>query len=338
MLELDAVLRQEQSASHSKPPIYEEEGKLILRASCLGVCPLKVALRGIGKAEHVSDSTRDAWAKGHEHERIVKYRLKDRFASFEIVSEQDKIEHAINPACIIRGHTDGRGRILTHSAGLVDVLIEGKSMHEDDYMSWLTFGLDRFTVYKKQISFYMHATGLPALYAVQCKSDLSLSVRFIPEPFYTMAELLPDIFQTIGLFRALQGGKDVPQCTRHGEEKFRCTFDEYHEEPESSEKVKVDLVDPEAEQLAQRYRELGWIKADAEAEQKELKPKLEAVLNEHAADKATFGGVNSAQFVEGDSVDYGAFFRDHPELAPKLREYRRQTRWLRVDGPRRKKA
>ncbi len=336
MIILDDVHRDGASdtEAHQKPAIYQEGDQWVIRGSSLGMCPLRVAQRGIGRVEEVHDRVRMAWRLGHEHETIVKGRLRAR--GYVIEGEQNTIELKVGPNTILRGHTDA-DRCLLEVPGLgqVDCVLEVKSMNPHHYETWLARGVEGFPHYAKQISFYSLALGKPILYAVQCKEDLRLSLQFYADPPCSMVELQTDVLRIMGMITQLRAGARLT-CDQHEEETFACPFDDLHVDPPARVCGKVD--DPEMEARAHRYRELGeqisWLKK----EQDEIKRQLGHMVDLSGFSKVK-AGVLTVQWCAGrETTCWGEFLRDHPEMAQRLLQYKAVgSPYLRVDGPRKKK-
>ena len=336
MIILDDVHRDGASdtEAHQKPAIYQEGDQWVIRGSSLGMCPLRVAQRGIGRVEEVHDRVRMAWRLGHEHEQIVKSRLRAR--GYVIEGEQNTIELAVGPKTILRGHTDA-DRCLLEVPGLgqVDCVLEVKSMNEHHYETWLARGIEGFPNYAKQISFYSLALDKPILYAVQCKDDLRLPLRFYADPPCSKVELQTDVLRIMGMITQLRAGVRLT-CDQHQEETFSCPFDDLHVDPPDRVCVKID--DPDLEARAGRYRELGEQISGLKKEQDEIRRQLGHMLDLAGHPKVK-AGVLTVQWCPGrEKTCWGEFLRDHPEMAQRLLQYKAVgDPYLRVDGPRKKK-
>lgn len=339
---------------HERPAVYwcHESQKWIFRAFAIGSCPLKLALIATGGREEFSEASRAAFKAGHEHERIVKDRLRAR--GFVIDDEQREIELDLGIA-LIRGHWDGRIALnpllkpveddyLTHnleSSGLAPgtpCVLEVKSMREEDYMRFLSQGLEAFPAYSRQISLYSGVTGLPILYAVQCKSDLSLFLRYYPGPIVDFGDLMSRVSRVLGYIASIEGGES-PLCVDFQAEKFRCSFEDRHDTALATADA-IDLKDaaPELETEADRYISLGKQIKALEAERDAAKRKLREAIDATDASKMRAGKF-SWQLVASKSTDYGGMIRDNPHLAAMIPAYERENgHWLRVDGPRAKKT
>lgn len=336
MIELPTVCKAstaEQTDLHEKPAAYREGDGWIVRGSALGQCPLRVALKAHGRVEEVSDTVKKAWELGHEHEQIVKARLRAR--GYVIDSEQGTIELQCGPIAKLRGHTDGQIVINVDGLGEVRCVLEVKSMTESSYERWLTHGLDAFPNYKKQISFYSHALDLPIFYAVQCKSDLSLSCRFYAKPLVQLFDLQAEVYQIIGMLYRLQGGETLT-CDRHEEQVFACAFEEFH--VPAPGKTTGQIEDEAIVLAAERYASIGKQVDALEVERAELKRRISNALDDCGHSKAK-AGIFTVQWIQGrETTNWGQFLRDYPDVAERLKDYKgRGQAYLRIDGPRAKK-
>lgn len=331
------LIRQDFSSTppHERPAMHYDHtlSKWVIRASALGSCPTKLALIATGRTEEFSPAVLRAFAAGHEHEEIVKDRLRRR--GYVIDREQDDISLDLG-AAVIKGHWDGRIQGGPESESFSESVLEVKSMREESYMEWLAYGFDAFPTYAAQVSFYSYATGIQQIvFATQCKSDLSLHLEHFVEPPVPLGDLLFRVYRTLQIVAEIEETGSHPPCTEHTKQKFPCPFEDAHDlTPEPVVELEDD-PDGAISHTAQAYLDLSRQIKDLEERQKSLRGALEDRLNATGCRKARCGKY-SFQRIYTTSRDYGALLRDNPEIAKMLQSYERTNSYVRIDGPRKK--
>lgn len=145
----------------SRPPIYEgEDGTVYYRASALGGCVNELVMFRRGEqSESKTTYIERVMEAGKEYEADIRVQVAQQ-ADYVIESESESVQLEVDPGHIIVGNTDGR-----MSWGLSTVGTEFKTLGEDTFKKFVRSGLETFPEYQWQLSIYMHAVGLPWLYA-----------------------------------------------------------------------------------------------------------------------------------------------------------------------------
>ncbi|MFQ5524238.1 MAG: hypothetical protein ACE5F5_11805 [Acidimicrobiia bacterium] len=142
-----------------RPAIYQSEGVWYYRASALGGCinELVFLAKGEQPAEK-SDYIQQVLQAGQDWEGPVRERLASD-AGYEITPGEPAILE-VAPGHVVVGNTDGKAIDGDEVLG-----VEIKTLGEESFGDFCRSGLDKFPEYQWQLSCYMHATGLPWLYA-----------------------------------------------------------------------------------------------------------------------------------------------------------------------------
>lgn len=159
--------------SDDRDSVYVEDGVVVYRASAVGGCgEALLAMRSGQTAMMPPAWFQEKLDEGTEWEAYIVGAALAEWDG-ELISSQDEIELALTPNLIIRGHTDGRAtgrRYLDDDLyEKIEVGIEAKKLGPSLFKKWQA-GLESFwsacPYYRDQLTLYMHATGLPFVYAV----------------------------------------------------------------------------------------------------------------------------------------------------------------------------
>jgi len=187
------------AAEVSKPSAYFEGSRLIIRASALGSCPLRLAHVALGRAEKYPAATHKAFAAGHVYEEIAIAKLNS--VGFGIGEQQGTAEYqsATNKEILIRGHYDGKilnpvsiyqnypwltglyANQETH--GLLSyqgAIAEIKSSAPSSFEGFVSKGIAAYPNYKRQLAIYDAACSyIGAVIFFIRKGPLSATDEFI---------------------------------------------------------------------------------------------------------------------------------------------------------------
>jgi hypothetical protein len=197
--------------SDNRAIVYVEDAVLpVYRASSIGL-PLRcltAARAGNTPLEPPEYLTRAADA-GTAIESVVKARLTEQ--GYTINDEQDTVEVSVfddgEEIAVIRGHLDASSIASPHDD--IERMLEVKSMSTNVFDKWIRHRFDGFPTYAAQLSVYMHATGLPALYAVICRDTDEMELIEYDTPPIAW-DVLAQKVRAVEAFNALG---IMPPCT-----------------------------------------------------------------------------------------------------------------------------
>ncbi len=274
----------------SRPPIYEDDGKVYYRASALGGCINELVLFRRGElGEDKSAYIEKVLEAGNEYEAAVRAHVAQQL-DLTVVSHEDPVEWEVAPGFFVTGNTDGR---LNNGHGL-----EIKTLGPDSFKNFVRSGLEKFPEYQWQLSVYMHAVGLPWLYAAAERSREEVDGEYefyvdvnstkilapITEPPIPVERIRRKIRRVETL--AQMEIEELPQCEKT---KF-CSMVRFHEliggniEAEAAEEVKPG---DELYELLLRRQQLHDHQKMLDAERKELDREI---LQKHLEGPATVKG------------------------------------------------
>lgn len=218
---------------------YDTDGALTVRASAVGKCSrsLWAVLEEIDPVAP-SDKIENIFAEGHLHEQAVRELLESEGAEIE---DQEEVTLWIIPGRLkVVGHVDGK---ITNWGQVW----ENKALGKEGFRRWRNVGFDAYPDYPWQISVYMLALDMPALYTVKCRDDGSLDRMVIDEPPVSLTEIRAKM---VALYAAHKKG-EMPACDP---ERWMCSFYFLHDEMEEHETFTLD--DPYYESAASRLMDL----------------------------------------------------------------------------------
>ena len=145
----------------NRPPIYEIDGTVYYRASAIGGCINELVMFRRGEqSESKTTYIEQVMETGKEYEADVRVQVAQQ-ADYTIESESEPVQLEVDPGHVIVGNTDG----WMMTMGLAPVGTEFKTLGEDAFKKFVRSGLETFPEYQWQLSIYMHAVGLPWVYA-----------------------------------------------------------------------------------------------------------------------------------------------------------------------------
>lgn len=257
----------------NRPPVYEENGIWVYRASALGMCVR--ALVGIardGYDEALSKDRKDLLERsadeGNLHEEGVREKLFRE--GYQIISTQDIAEIEVMPGVIIRGHTDG---VLAPPDGGGNQLLEVKSMSNKVFDRWIKNGFEGFGKYAYQISAYMQANpDLDVLYYAKRREDGFPNTQIIKagEPPISWKDIRKKVL-TVESHRRKRAS--FPDCDLGKQDQWWCPLWYLHDETEPDIEEMTDedqavLADIIPERM--RLKDIEDAGKEAEKERKAL--------------------------------------------------------------------
>ena len=254
--------------SDNRPPVYEENGIWVYRASFVGN-PLRClsAARQGYEGLPPPDYLIKAAEAGDMAEIEVKAKLRNM--GYRISGEQNTVEISLYPGTIVRGHMDAAHCIDPNGE---DRILEVKSMSQRVWDEWQKWGFERFTNYAAQITIYMAAQGAQATYAIINRETGELDVFNLTE-FPTSLGRIADKIGTAEV-GALTGV--LPVCDGSAKSpcpwSFMCDKEEMlFEELESAGERRILEIAEELDRLREVESE---VKAEIEAERERLRVAL----------------------------------------------------------------
>lgn len=93
--------------SDDRPPVYEEDGRVIYRASAIGGCTKMLAAIRMGYSmSDTPERMREVFEAGNEAESRTIIELKNK--GWEIGHQQEQVELQLTPRLVVRAHLDAR--------------------------------------------------------------------------------------------------------------------------------------------------------------------------------------------------------------------------------------
>ena len=145
--------------------VYVEDGKVVYRASSVGMCDQAlIAIR-----QGVTPMMPPEWLKekmdeGTAAEGEIVEAAREQVDGV-LVSTQDTVEVEVTDSLMIRGHTDG---MMKNDYPFGDLVVEAKKLGPSLWAEWEK-GMDEFFAkmpyYRDQATVYMYGAGAPMLYA-----------------------------------------------------------------------------------------------------------------------------------------------------------------------------
>jgi hypothetical protein len=218
-----------------RPDAYvDTDGAVTLRAYAIGKCS-RALWAALNEVESLapSEHLETIFAEGHLHEEAVRQLLVSEGA--EIDAQHEVTLWVIPGELKIVGHLDG----IIENWGQI---WEGKALGKDGFRRFQNVGFDAYPEYPWQISTYMIATELPALYTVKNRDSGEIIRLVLDTPPISRAEINA---KAIGVYTAWKN-QEMPACDP---ERFLCSYSFLHDEISDDEVVNT-IEDPYVEAAA----------------------------------------------------------------------------------------
>ncbi len=275
-----------------RPPIYEIDGTVYYRASALGGCINELVMFRRGEqSESKTTYIEQVMETGKEYEAEVRIHVAQH-VDVAVLSDSEPIQLEVDPGHVIVGNTDGRvqGKGLRHDTAERELGIEIKTLGEDAFKKFVRSGLETFPEYQWQLSIYMHAVGLPWLYAAAPRMrekdedgewrfwvevDKTKILDLIDKPPIPLSRIRRKIRRINTL--AQMDFDDLPPCEKA---KF-CSMVRFHDliggNIEAEEAEKLDKGD-ELYDLLRRRQVLKDLEDDTAKDRKAVDAELKAMM------------------------------------------------------------
>lgn len=258
------------------PSIYESGDITYYRASSLGRCMRAMVAQRLGfEPLAYSDKTEGYFAEGHLHEPDIINRLIKLGYQVETSAGQDEVTVMVGPKLGIRGHIDG---ICLNDHGERRWVIECKAMGQSMYDKVMRAGVEPFLKtdlrYGYQISAYMMATKLQALYAIKNRNTGEMTVEQLVDPPVKPGIVKARVLLAEKLAKQYQETGEFPSCDTND---YPCPFVYLHDEKEEVEGVEPDA---EVEALAEAYARARDRVEEAERVKNDCRARILATLGD----------------------------------------------------------
>lgn len=244
---------------NDKPIAYiDENDVLTIRASAIGKCSraLWAALNDV-QPMAPTERLEAIFDEGHLHEKAVREVLESEGAE---MSPQEEVELWIIPGALrVVGHVDGN--VVNWKQ-----VWEGKALGKEGFRKFKNVGFDAYPDYAWQISTYMIALDLPALYTVKNRDDGEILRLVIDTPPITLEEITN---KCLALYTAYKD-HEMPACDP---ERWMCSFFFLHDEQADDEPLTF-VDDPYIEAAAGALVEIREHLKMLNEKEKELKEDL----------------------------------------------------------------
>ncbi len=262
--------------------------------------------------------------EGNLHEGAIVDELVKTYG-WKVWGDQDLLELKVLPKVFVRGHIDGYCKPKrARNARLVEI----KTMSKDRFKKWMASGdtprerlltVD-FLKYGWQISAYMYAANLPAMYVVKNRDSGVLDIGEIPTPPIPMKEIRKKIIEA----EMWSKKGELPACDAGSGEKWFCPYPYLHDiedsggtfsdEPQIEMEPVSSITEILVASIAERYFDLKKQTALLKAlddERKDVGKKLtEAMGGRGSASKMTAGKYEiSRSDRESSSVNEDEFIK-----------------------------
>lgn len=249
----------------------------------MAVVAAKMGYKG-KRNQKTQDMLMTAAKEGNLHEGAIVEELKNTY-KWRVWGGQELVELQIIPKVIIRGHIDGfckPPRIRKTR------LVEIKTMSKDRFKKWMASGETSrerllspdFKKYAWQISDYMHAYKMTAMYVVKNRDSGELDIGWIETPPIDLKTIRAKVI-SVEMW-AKRG--EMPECEAESGERWFCEYPYLHDitpfpgnEPENEKEVVGDISEVLVNSIAEHYYETAKKTAYLNAlddERKEIGQKL----------------------------------------------------------------
>lgn len=251
--------------SDDRPPVYWEDGVLVIRASAIGTsCLWELVAAGQGYEQGpVPDWLQRAFDEGTQLEPVILARLEVDHG-IEYASHQDEGELRIDDTLIIRYHSDGLGYLRPHELRV----IEAKALTNELWHRAVRHGVGSvMDEYPWQLSVMMHGEGLPGLWVAYnkgtspvnemgdrelCLDEGKIYVQSVPEPPIPLSDIVAKALQV----RELVLGDDILESGRpcDSPDHFPCRYLHIRPEVVSKASTVVEVSGPDSADFDQHAR------------------------------------------------------------------------------------
>lgn len=234
--------------SDNRPMTYDEDGKVIYRASGFGHCINQLVYSRLGfDPVGYPQAILDAFAYGNEAEQTLIRHLRrkevpgDPMSFWSLYDFQKEYDLELLPGKVLRCHVDAIGSHFSTTSnasapfGTKVWNIEFKALGPELCKLFLKSGLDDLPTYKTQVSIQSLATNLPTLFVVLDKEKTEQANKPVvhwevyPTPPLSRAYLIKRLLEVERRVRLPID--QLPPCDT---DTWYCPFYKFHPDAESS--------------------------------------------------------------------------------------------------------
>lgn len=251
--------------SDDRPSVYLEGNRTVFRASALGGCLRALVAARLGYDPLPFDEASELrMAEGNLHEAAILEHLRQE--GWIIVDEQEEVELVVGDRLVIRGHIDAvGGQELKGAARVVEV----KAMGDGPCKEFLANGFDTNRRYATQLSVYMAALDLPALFVVKNRNSGQIHVLEVD----AMPIPIAQIKARVARIEAIARTGDFPDCDTTS--LWGCPFRYLHDQKELPGPTGTGAVDDtEVDALAAAYDRARTLATQADSMKKLARDRL----------------------------------------------------------------
>ena len=277
-----------------KPMAYWDDdlSVWVYRASSIYSCSKALIAARMGvEGDEPPESMQLRFADGHLHEPAIIASIEKQTGWKQQPSgSQETIEIDVIPGeVIIRGHVDGIGHNPAFNPDLR--VLEAKALADSGYKTWLSQGFNAFPYYRDQLTVYMAALDMPAVFAVKNKNSGVVDVKMIDDQPGDLEAILERVRQIE--YQAREDELPGP-CDRR---MFPCPFWRLHEDEDDVAEAQAAVTGSvkDADSLDHWLNEYDVAREDekeAKERKDEAKAALMTILEEEGADKLEGSGFN----------------------------------------------
>ena len=216
-----------------RPSGYVEGKDTIYRASSSGMCLTALVASRIGykadRSQFAQTTLMNAAKEGNLHEDAIVEDLKANYG-YRVWGSQDTFDMKVIPHVFMRGHIDG---ICRPKGARNDRVLEIKTMSKNRFSKWKNLGdirsrltSDEFSSYGYQISTYMTAMNMQAVYVVKNRDSGELTIDEIKLPPYPWKGIKKKIIQA----EMFAKREEIPPCTASSGDQFFCAYPYLHDD------------------------------------------------------------------------------------------------------------
>jgi hypothetical protein len=215
----------------------------------------------------------------------------------------------------LRGHVDGTTR---------DRVVEAKAVGRDRYKVWLEHEWEdpQFASYAWQLSGYMYALNVGALFAVKNRDTGQIDTRFIDSPLIPWSRIQEKMLAVVA-----GGRRDaLPDCDRTPE--WNCSFRFLHTaeapEPVAAAAIEEPATLQELEKLGRKWKRLTRLEELAVKRRKAIAERVRAMIGEKATQRTDSFTVSTFK-KRNTSYDMDELRVDAAKLGLDVDDYKHET-------------
>lgn len=255
----------------SLPNVHESDGVVVYRASAAARClRMLVALRLGYESMPAGEAMQKVFDRGHRGEPVVLNTLTERHG-WVFSRQQETVEVSVSSKVVIRGHIDAVWTSPTSQR-----VVEVKTMTADKFRQWESQRFAAFPGYADQLTIYMHAMDLPAVYAIGVVDENGDVESVFDFHIDTPPSDIDDIRARVMQAESIARSGVLPSCTSTD---FPCPV-YYLCDHSDAGGADIRTTDPAIDALATTVDEFRTLRMKYEAAEKGARRTLEEALGD----------------------------------------------------------